>query len=43
MWKHTWGNSQVSALEYIECMKGTWGTEPSKYPEEKKVNQRFPK
>ena len=24
-------------------MRGTWGTETSKYPEEKKVNKRLPK
>ena len=43
MRKLNWGNSQLSAHEHIVCMRGTWGTEPSKYPEEKKVNQRFPK
>ena len=27
----------VSTHEYIVCEKGTWGTETSNYPEEKKV------
>ena len=39
----TKGNSLVSIYEYIVYVKGTWGTEPSKYPEEKKVNKRLPK
>ncbi len=38
-----WGNAPASAHEYIVCMKGTQGTEPSKYLEEKKINQWFPK
>ena len=31
-----WGEPPVSALEYIECEKGTRRTETSKYPEEKR-------
>jgi hypothetical protein len=27
----------VSLVEYIDQAKGTWGTETSKYPEEKKL------
>ncbi len=30
-------NVAVSASEYIGCMKATWGTETSKYPEEEKA------
>jgi len=27
----------VSSVEHIDGLKGTWGTETSKYPEEKRV------
>ena len=43
MGKPTSGNAEVSLHEYIVQMKGTRGTETSKYPEEKKVNKRFRK
>jgi hypothetical protein len=33
-------NQRHLSVEYIDWEKGTWGTETSKYPEEKKV---FPK
>ena len=38
MRKLTSGNAEVSTHEYIVRVKGTRGTETSKYPEEKKVN-----
>ena len=43
MRKLTCGNAQVSIHESIVYEKGTQGTEPSKYLEEKKVKQRLPK
>ena len=43
MRKLTSGNAEVSVYEYIVHVKGTRGTETSKYPEEKKVNKRFRK
>ena len=43
MRKLTSGNALVSTHESIVCVKGTWGTEPSKYLEEEKVKQRLPK
>jgi hypothetical protein len=30
------GEPAVSSVEYIDRMKATWGTETSKYPEEKR-------
>ena len=38
MWEHTSISLLVSIHEYIVYEKGTLGTEPSKYQEEKKVN-----
>jgi hypothetical protein len=32
-----WSEPPTSAAEYIGGEKGTWGTETSKYPEEKRV------
>ena len=32
-----WSEPPVSLAEYIGQRTGTWGTETSKYPEEKKV------
>ena len=31
-----WCEPPASPVEYIDWMKGTWGTETSKYPEEKR-------
>ena len=39
----TISNVMVSYNEYIVVEKGTWGTETSNYPKEKKVNKRFRK
>ena len=39
----TISNVMVSYNESIVVKKGTWGTETSHYPEEKKVKQRFRK
>ena len=36
MGEPTCGNAQVSYGKYIAIMRVTWGTETSKYPEEKK-------
>ncbi len=35
-----WSEPPAPAVEHIDGAEGTWGTETSKYPEEKKV---FPK
>ena len=37
----TISNVMVSLDTINNLMKGTWGTETSNYPEEKKVKQRF--
>jgi hypothetical protein len=37
MGKPTGANLQYLLTEYIGLEKGTWGTETSKYPEEKKL------
>jgi hypothetical protein len=36
MGKPTAANPQYLSVEYIDWEKGTWGTETSKYPEEKR-------
>ena len=38
-----WSHIQISHVEYIDMEKASRGTETSKYPEEKKENNRFPK
>ena len=43
MWQHTIVNPIVSYLRIHSGMRGTQGTETSKYLEEKKVNQRLRK
>ena len=35
--KPTVANQRYLPVEYIDWEKGTWGTETSKYPEEKKL------
>jgi hypothetical protein len=37
MGKPTWGHAHVFFAEHIGEVKGTRGTETSKYPEEKKI------
>ncbi len=37
MGKPTGANLQYPDFEHIEIREGTWGTETSKYPEERKV------
>jgi hypothetical protein len=42
MGEPTSSNVLVSYNEFIIVLRVTWGTETSKYPEEKKENNRFP-
>jgi hypothetical protein len=37
MGKPTMANPSYLVFEYIEYEKGTWGTETSQYPEEKRI------
>ena len=39
MGKPTWGHAHVPLPEYIGQWEATWGTETSKYPEEKKSTE----
>jgi hypothetical protein len=36
-WGNPWSEPPVSIAEHIGYEKGTWGTETSKYPEEKRL------
>ncbi len=38
-----WFEGPVLPYEHIVWVEGTWGTETSKYPEENKEINRFPK
>ena len=39
MGKPNWGHAQLLLFEHIEQQETTWGTETSKYPEEKKSTE----
>ena len=39
MGKPTWGHAHVPSPEHIGRVEATWGTETSKYPEEKKSTE----